>query len=140
MSSRLEAIREKREARKEKLRADFDEQRAIDLEAVDDLEIEHGDNAIASVDIPYRPGEPTLVCVRAPNVAEMKRYRARVKPRKGGEVAAVEAAEELARSVMVYPGPEMRETLTQRIPMLEANAGVKALQLAGAISEDEGKY
>lgn len=111
------------------------EQHLADLGAIEELEIELGEGAVAIVEIPeYTPGCVTMVAARAPNTAEVKRYRfmAADKPGKRNDVVpgdAVGAAEQLADTCLKYPDPEAFEKVCLARPGLKAQLGTFAVQL-----------
>jgi hypothetical protein len=138
--SKLEEVEKRRAERKAKVEAERNEQRAVDLEAIEALEIQHGDSSICMLEVPYTPGLPNLVAARCPNDAEVKRYRASVKPDKQGRPGnAVAAAEQLAALVRVYPDDEAYAAICAARPGIHAQLGATALGLAVGKAEDEGK-
>jgi hypothetical protein len=136
----LEAIEARRAERKAALDVQRKAQRVIDLAALDALEVEHGDSNVATVDVPYSPGLPTLAAVRCPKPPEVKRYRSRVKPdSKGRPGDPVAAAEELAAVCVVYPDPDAYAALCEARPGIHVQLGVAAIQLAAGRADDAGK-
>jgi hypothetical protein len=111
-------------------------QEIADLKAQMDLELEHGIENVASLEVPFTPGKPTKIIARLPKVVEMKRYRARVK---GRDPDAVLAAEEIADVARVYPDKETFDALCDERPGIKAQLGVAALKLGAARAESEGK-
>ena len=135
--TRLELIEERRRKRQDDLAKARDEQRALDLEAIDALEVEYGDNSVAVIDVPYTPGLPTCAAVRCPKPSEVKRYQARLKEQKPDPA---KAAEEIAAIAQIYPpAGEDREGLHAARPGLLVQLGVAALGLATGKAADEGK-
>lgn len=133
----IEAAREERKAKQELARR---EQMAVDLEAVDALEIEHGDSNVATIEVPYQPGLPVLLACRAPKSVEIKRYRDRVKERSNGKPGdALGAAVELAACCRIYPSAELYAALLEVRPGLDTQLGVEALKLASGKAASEGK-
>lgn len=138
--SKLAAIEAKRAAKQAALQSKRDDQRATDLEALDALETEHGLARVSSVDVPYTPGLPTLAAVRCPTEAEIKRYRARVRPRKDGTTDLQAAAEEMAESCLIYPADAaVYAQMQAMVPGLHGQLGVEALGLAVGKAAAEGK-
>jgi hypothetical protein len=136
----LEAVESRRAARKAELAEKRDAQRILDLEAIDALEIEHGDSNVAVLDVPYTPGLPTCVAARCPKPEEIKRYRSRLKAKKGEQVDAVEAAEELASICRVYPSDsEVYARMLSARPGIHVQLGVAAVGLAAGSEEARGK-
>jgi hypothetical protein len=128
---------EKRALRKAELAKLEEVQRQIDLEAIDDLEVQHGDSNIAVLRVPHTPNLPVLVAVRAPRDPPGKRFRARVKSEDKDQ--AVAAAQELGESCVVYPARDVLAQLVKARPNLLIDCGTKALSLVVAKSADEGK-
>jgi hypothetical protein len=125
-----------RAERKAKLAEQAAAQKAIDLEAIDALEVEHGDSNIAVVEVPYTPGLPVLAAAKVPPEAYLKRYRARLKE---DVKNAPEAAEEVADACCVYPDPEVRKALFAARGGLRVQLGGAAIKLATGREESEGK-
>jgi len=102
--TKADEFRELRAKRKAELDTLEEEQAGIDLEKINSLEIEHGDNNIAVVVVPFTPGSVTRVAARTPTPDETKRYRYRIKPKKLGEVPNIqEGCAELTTITRVYP-------------------------------------
>lgn len=140
MSEKLAEIERRRAERKAKLDAERDEQRAIDLEALEALEAEHGESNVVTLDVPFSPGLPTMVAARCPKPAEVKRYRATVKPdSKGRPGDTVAAAEQLAAVARIYPADDLYAQLCEARPGVHAQLGATALGLAVGKASDEGK-
>jgi hypothetical protein len=143
-------IEEKRAERKAANEAARLEQRAKDLEAIDALEQEFGDSNIATLDVPYSPGLPTMIACRTPNEAEIKRYRHELKAKKDGTMGdPVTAAELVAATCRVYPprgkngeasdGDELYRKMLAARPGIHVQLGAEALKLASASAEDRSK-
>jgi hypothetical protein len=138
--SDLEAIEARRAARKEALQQAHDAQRVKDLEAIDALEIEHGDSNIATLEVPYTPDLPTMIAVRCPKPVEVKRYRDRVKPKKDGSPGdSLGGALELAAVCRVYPDADTYAALLEARPGVDAQLGLLAIQLSAGKAEAAGK-
>lgn len=138
--TKLERAERVRRERKEALQAQADEQRAADLEAVNELEVEHGDTNVVMLDVPFTPGLPTCIAARTPNDAEIKRYRHRLRAHKEGEKPdTVRAAEELADLVRIYPDADAYSKLRAARPGIHVQLGSAAVKLAAAREESEGK-
>lgn len=138
----VEEIEARRSARKAALAEQERAQLAIDLAALDDLEVAHGDSNVARLDVPYTPGLPTMAVVRVPKPAEVKRYRARLKEKNPDPQAA---ADEIGASTRVYPPrppdetPDVFDAMCEARPGLVGQLGVAAMGLAVAREHDEGK-
>jgi hypothetical protein len=140
-------VKERRAARKAELRARQEKQEEVELEALDAAEIEHGDNRVAHVVVPYVDGLPTTVIVRAPDKDDVSRYRTRCSKAqrigRGGEpVSDVEeirkATEQVARRALVYPDAETFATMCETWQGLAGSVGAAAIKLHGAVERDEG--
>src|SRR5690606_29873010 len=134
--STLEEIQAARAARKEAKAAREQEQLVEDLTAINELEIEHGDENIATLRVAFTEGSPVMVAVRTPKPGEMKRYQSRLKQKNADATAA---AEEVGKSCVVYPKGEAFDTLCERRPGFLPQVGLAALHLVVARSESEGK-
>ncbi len=138
--TKTEEIQARRNARKEELDKVEDVQAAIDLEAIDALEVEHGDNNIAVIVVPFTPGSVTRVAARTPKPEEIKRYRFRTKPKKLGDMPnTIEAAAELCAVCRVYPNDEQWARVLSERPGLDTQLGQMAVKLAVGSEEEEGK-
>jgi len=129
--ARLEA---ERAARKKSKVSAADEQRAIDLEAINQLEIQLGDDNLAIVEVPHEPGCVTMVAARCPTSPETKRYRFRAKDKAGKRNDVIpgdpiEAAEELAESALKYPDAEAFAKVCAARPGLKAQLGALTITL-----------
>jgi hypothetical protein len=145
-NTRLAAIEARREARNKALDSQRDAQRAIDLEAVFELEEEYGASNIAVLEVPYTPGLPTLVAVRCASPTEVKRYRDGVKEKANGKPGDRIVAAELVASVcIVYPdrkspeGQEMLRQILEARPILLVQLGTAATNMGAGKAEAEGK-
>lgn len=132
----LSEVEKKRQDRKLILAKQRDEQYAKDLEAIDALEVEHGDTNIAILEVPFTLGMPVLAAVRTPTDPETKRYRSRVQA-KNADTAA--ASEEVGMSCVVYPTGDVLEALLQARPGVRVQLGTSALGLATATAKAEEK-
>jgi len=138
--SKVEEIQARREAKREALEAQKEEQRAIDLEALEALEDEHGINNIVWMDLPYTPGLVSLVAAKCPTPAYMKRYRDMCKTKNEKHPDYIAAAEMLAAVCRVYP-PEQddyKKVLDAR-PGVHVQLGVAAMKLGSGREQDESK-
>lgn len=139
--STLAEIEARRADRKAALAEQRDEQRATDLTALDELEASLGDNSVASIDVPFTPGLPTLAACRKPTPAEMKRYRHQTKIKKiDGEMPDMAGPAELvADSCLKYPDEATFKKMCEERPGIKVQLGLVALKLASAESAAEGK-
>lgn len=138
--SALEVAEQRRAERKAEARKAYEVQRAKDLDAITDLEVEHGDSNVGVINVPFTEGLPTAVACKCPSPALVKRFRDRVKPKKDGhQPDAVFAAEEIAGACRIFPDAETYAALCQARPGLAAQLGAKAIELATGRDESEGK-
>lgn len=144
----LQKSEAKRDARKAKAQAAADAQKAIDLDAVSDIEDELGDASTKAIHLPHKTGLVTIVLVRCPDKSEIKRYRGMIKPDKKGRPGdAAEAHELIGASCRVYPpdddGTEgdsaAFDKLCEAFPGLLGQSGMQAVALSVGEEEKEGK-
>lgn len=136
----VEEIQEQRAARKAELEKAKAEQFAIDLVALNDLEIEHGDDSVASLETErYVKGLPTMVVLRAPTAAEYKRFVDTIARSKDNMEARLKSQDLLARSVWVYPAKEQQDEMFSKFPGLLLSIVVRAQQMVEAKAKEEGK-
>lgn len=136
----IEEIEQRRAERKAAAARAREEQYALDLAALDALEIEHGDGAVSALEAPsYAAGLPTLAIVKCPAAEYFKRFRDRARRAKGQPDAIGAATDELALSCIVYPAADVYANMCSRFPGLHDSAGARAIELAQAKSEDAKK-
>jgi hypothetical protein len=140
----LEALEAQRKARKEKLRVQRDAQRLIDLEALEAAEIEHGDESVAVLEVPYTPGSVTLIIAKRPTDFVLKKFRhiVKAKPGRNGKQEPgdpIEGAEAIAEHCVIYPAGDVLEKLYADRPGVRAQIGAAALNLVVGSKEAEGK-
>lgn len=129
-----EQKRDERKAARAKAQA---EQREIDMAALDALEIEHGDANVGYVEVPFeKPGQPTIVVFRVAKEVELKRFRARLK---ADAKAGVEAAEEVASLVLLYPEKDAYDAILVKRSGVHAQIGGGAIKLAVGKEVEAGK-
>lgn len=143
MDPKVEEIEARRAARKAGHAAAREEQYAIDLEALDALEVEHGDDSVARLDVErYVKGHPTFVVLRAPRHDEYKRFCdlvARASD-KGSTDARRDAQDMLAHSVWVYPKEsDARKAMLKDFPGILLSIVLRAVKLVEAQATTEGK-
>lgn len=135
-----ESVEERRAKRKAEAAEAAKVQREKDLEAIDALEVDHGDSNIDVVEIPHTPGLPVLLAVRTPTEVEMKRYRATVKPgRDGAPGDSLKATSDLAAVCVVYPDKDLYKKVLAARPGVDASVGLAAVKLCMGKAESEGK-
>ena len=135
----LHSIEQERAERKEALAKQKAEQQVADLARLNELEIEHGDESVATVRLGrYVPGIATLAVVRCLRPAELKRYRDRVKKENADNARA---AEEAGMSALLYPekGSDLWQATFAAVPGITARLGVAAVYLAAGLEQAEGK-
>jgi hypothetical protein len=135
-------IESERAARKAALDVERKRQRAIDLEALNALEIEHGDENVAAVKVErYSPGLVTLIVVRALTRPEFKRFQARLKAKPGEAPDNAAATEEAGLSALIYPklSSEEWKALDRAIPGMAVRAGSAASELTAGLEVSAGK-
>lgn len=142
MSSRIEELEAKLEAKRAEREKAEEQQYEVDLEARIELEEEHG--TIAAVKVSrFAPGQPTRAYLRTPSGPEYKRYKALMfaaQQQKNTPKSQVEAQEQLARSCWVYPASkEDQEAMLAAFPGLLSPLALAAAALAEGKAEDEGK-
>lgn len=139
-AERLAASEAKREARKAKLKDGEDAQRALDTEAISEIEERLGDSRVKVVNVPYNPGHVVKVAIRCPEHAEIKKYRYQVKPRKDGKQPDVALAhEEIGEACLVYPSEDKFSALCDLLPGLKGQLGIHAVALSVGEEEAAGK-
>lgn len=138
--SPLEQAEERRENRKAQARKEYETQLALDLEAIDALEIAHGDSNVAVIRLPHTPGLPAAVAARCPKPGEMKRFRTQVTPRhEKDHPDTVAATELLAKSCLVHPDAETFDRLCAARPGLCTQLGKEVINLSLGREEAAGK-
>lgn len=142
----IEEIEKRRAERKAGLEAQKQEQLRIDLEALDALEVEHGDERVKRIDVDgWAPGIPTLAAFRLPEPIEFKRYQdmARARGDKPGD--PIGAARLLAETCRLYPGPAAPEAseawkrLLDACPAMNMNASQMLTTACLGKAADAGK-
>lgn len=139
---------QKAEARRAELkaaaRAEYEAQHAQDIEAICELEIQHGPDNVAVVKIPLTSVDGkkyTAAAVRTPSKDQIKRYRESVTPRPNSKDVPdhAAAAEALAYVCVVFPSKDELNALCEARPGLKVQLGVAALELASGSADREGK-
>lgn len=135
MAKSAEQLRAERKEERAKAQA---EQREIDMAALDALEIAHGDANVGYVDVPFEKlGQPTLVAYRVASEPELKRFRSRLK---ADPKAGVEAAEEVASLVRLYPEDKaVYDAILVKRSGVHAQIGGGAIKLATGKEVEQGK-
>lgn len=139
--SSIDEIEERRAQRKANLDEDRKVQLAVDLEALDALEIQHGDSNVARLNLPYSPGLPTFCVVRTPNQHETKRYRFMCADKTIADESdrLQRAAEALTAVTLVYPDKDVFERVKAARPGVASQLAFVAVKLATGREDAEGK-
>ena len=125
-------------------RAALEEQRlaqhALDLEALNNLEIEHGESSLVRVK-PKRfiPGQPTFVVLRLANPVEFKRYSDMVNGRGGAAGDTMAAAVALCDVCLLYPSKDVFRGICQRVATMPIDCAVATLKAGEGVAIEEGK-
>lgn len=130
-------IEARRAARQSTIAKAREEQYAKDLERVDELEVEYGDDRITVLKTPsFVAGLPTVVAVKTPAPSVFKRYRQMV--RKAGQKyeAIGEARDMMAAECVAYPDKETYERMKESWPSIHDNVGTEAARLGEAEGKD----
>lgn len=147
-ADRIAAALAKREALKAAEAAAFAEQQAIDLEALIDIEAEHGFERVVRIDIGgWKPGAgaATMVVARVPTKAEkaVRRYEETVSKAKAGSTTQHDAAVTLAGFCIVYPDKDSAKDLYDATLELAAgvmaHVGVQVMRVVQGNAEEEKK-
>lgn len=136
-ATKIAEIEARRAERKAATKKERDAQYLIDLQRVEALELEHGNDRIEVLAMPsFTPGLPTVVVVRTPEPSKFERFRQMV--RKAGKSAeAIGAAKDLlASSCIVYPDDETYGRMREAWPSIHDNAGVEAIRLGESVGKD----
>ncbi len=136
-------IEARRTARREKINEARRAQYAIDLEAFDALEEEHGD-AVKMLEVTgFVPGLPTLIVIKSPGGTSFyNRYKDQVRKSNNNAQAIGAAQEMLGASCIVYPKPEdkdLRDRMFKEFPGALISAALAAIKLVELQTEDEKK-
>ena len=136
VTTKIDELEARRAARKEAIETARAEQYAKDLEAIEPIEIEHGDDRVAALKTAsYVAGLPTIVLVKTPTPALFARYRQMVR-KAGKNIEQVGAALDLlAESCVAYPAADVYARMKDAWPSINDTVGAKAVELG----EAEGK-
>jgi len=113
------------------------EQYLKDLEEVDRLGQEHGDDRVAVLKtVSFVAGLPTVVVVRTPSPDEMKRYRHQVRKSEGNFEKIGGAKDLLGAACVIYPDESTYGRMKQAWPSIHDNVGIEALRMGEAEGKD----
>lgn len=138
----LEELQERRAKRKEANAKARLEQEAIDREAIDALEEEHGADNVAALEVNgFVKGLPALVVVRSPGGTPFyKRYVDQVRKANKNTALIGRAQELLGESCIVYPTDEtVLKQMQDQFPGLHISAGIRAIKFVELEAEEEKK-
>lgn len=143
MDPKIEELEAKRAARKAEAAKVEEAQLVKDLEALDALEIEHGDGGVGAVKTPrFVPGLTTRVFFRSPKPEEYQRYtdqygKATTKQSPAGQRDALSL---LARTCWLHPkDDETKKAIIEAFPGLPVVIGLAVAKRAEAAEVEEGK-
>jgi hypothetical protein len=140
----LEALEAEMQARKDKHAAARSAQRLIDKRALNEAQLEHGEESVEFLNVKFTPGLTTLVIVKRPAEFTIKKFRhmVKAKPGRNGKTEPgdqIEAVEAVADVCVIYPTGDELDKLYAERPGVKAQAGAAALELITAAKESEGK-
>lgn len=139
----IEDIKKKRADRKEQAAKDQAAQEEKDLEALDALEMEHGDSCVAPLRVDhFVKGHPMTIVIKAPSKIQYKRFCDQVGKgvEKNNMAMRREAQDLLAESVWVYPKEDAeRKAMLEVYPGLLLSIAIEAQKLVEAKRAEEGK-
>ena len=130
----IEEIQARREARKAELAEKRRAQLAIDLEALDAAEQEHGDERVKCVDLEgWEPGLPTMVILRMPLPIEYKRFVDTIKK------DPLDAGRKLGEVCRIYPDDAAFVKIKERAPGFVDTIANASIKLGNARRSEQGK-
>lgn len=147
-AERIAAAHAKRAALQAQEKALFDEQQAADLEALVDLEAEHGFDRVLRVDLTgWKPGTgaATMAVVRVPYGSEayFKRFEQTIAKAKDGSTTRVDAGYTLARACLVYPSekdaPDLYKATMDLAPGILSHLAHQIVKAVQGQAEEEKK-
>lgn len=141
------AAAQKRRADLAKLEAEKKlDQQATDLEAIADLEAEHGNDRVIRIELgAWKPGigAPTSVAVRVPLASEKlcQRFIEQINRAKEGSKERLNAQDALATECMIYPekGSEALKAALEIAPLILSHAALQIVKASQGRAEEEGK-
>lgn len=137
-AGRIAEIEARRSARRDATAKARAEQYEKDLEALDALEAEHGEDRISALKMPsFVHGLPTIVVVRTPSPSVFGRFRSMVRKAKGDAEALGTAKDLLASSCLLYPADaETYAKMKDSWPSTHDVVGVEVIRLGEAGGKD----
>lgn len=146
VEERIAAAQKRREEIKEaegKLKL---EQLAVDLEAIAELEAEHGHERVIRIELGgWKPGlgAPTCIGVLVPTGAThlIKRFTDQVHRTKEHSPERIRAQEQLAAECWVYPekGSDAQKAVLELCAGIANNIALQVVQAAQGVAEEQGK-
>jgi hypothetical protein len=134
--SPLERAELARAARRTRAKEAADAQRALDLEAIGELEDRYGINSLSVLWVEHVPGLPTAIVIKRPEPVYVKRYQDRMNAKVPDQPAALR---ELAAVTIIHPDKATFEKLLGTFPALDLQAGYQAIELIAAHTDAQGK-
>lgn len=129
-AGRIAEIELRRQERKAATAAARAEQYEKDLEKIDELESEHGDDRVGVLTMPsFRPGLPTVVVVSTPAPLVYKRFRQQITHAGDNGVKRAEAMELIASSCVAYPERETYAKMREAWPAIHDGVALEAMRL-----------
>lgn len=128
-----EARRAERKAATAAARA---EQYAKDLEQIDALEEEHGEDRIAVLTMPsFRQGLPTVVVAGTPQPLVYKRFKQQIVSASDDASRRTDAMDLLATSCLLYPDKETYAKMREAWPAIHDGLGLEAVKLGQQVGK-----
>lgn len=136
---RAAAAAARRAKRAESNALPLEERDMLDKEAIDALEEKHGAANIRCVTTSAAPPLPGVCVILAPSGKDYRAWRAVITSDRAKTAAKLAAAEDLAKSVVIYPEEKEYAAICARHPGTPAAVAQAAVELAGAVATDMGK-
>lgn len=131
--TRIQEIEERRAKRKEATAKARDEQYAKDLEQIDRIEQELGDDRVTVLEMPsFVAGLPTVVVVKTPSKGVVDRFRQMVRKAGKNAEALGAAADLLYPESIVYPDKDIFARMVAEWPSIQDDVTVAAVRHAEA--------
>jgi hypothetical protein len=136
--SKIAEIEARRAGRRDATAKARTEQYAKDVEQIEKLETEHGEDRIKILEMAsFMPGLPTVVVVRTPSEDEAKRFRQMIR-RSGGKASEqIGAAQDLlAATCIAFPDADTYARMKAAWPAVQDDAGLAAIHLMQSKGKD----
>jgi hypothetical protein len=131
-----------RASRKAQIAAAKSAQRDIDMQALNEAELEHGDDNVRHLQTTrFVEGLPTIVVYRAPTAPEYKRYTQQIRNAvKSGDIdEQARAQEQLGAVAIVYPPKDQLVAMREKFPGIVMSVALHVAELVEAQKVNEGK-